>query len=79
MTKFHGKISRSLRRIRNDKIWLNGEDICHAFKAMKMGLRMTHLCEPWDHFRDGYERVLCTTEKLYDIQMSNEEKEEELD
>lgn len=46
-TAFHKKIAKRLREIRNDTIWVNGEDVSMAFKPMKMGLRVANLVEPW--------------------------------
>ena len=53
----HKKVARRLREIRNDTIWINGEDVAMAFKPMKMGLRVAHLSEPWDTFEEKYKRV----------------------
>jgi hypothetical protein len=50
----HKKVAHRLREIRNDTIWINGEDIATAFKPMKMGLRMAHLAEPWETFVEKY-------------------------
>jgi adenylosuccinate synthase len=56
-TVLHKKVARRLREIRNDTIWINGEDVAAAFKPMKMGLRIAHLTEPWDIFVEKYQRV----------------------
>ena len=56
-TLLHKKVARRLREIRNDKIWINGEDVAAAFKPMKMGLRIAHLTEPWEVFVEKYQRV----------------------
>jgi hypothetical protein len=68
-----------LREIRNDTIWVNGEDIAMSFKPMKMGLRMAHLDEPWEEFAEKYMRVRSTFEELYSIKMKDEEIKADLD
>jgi hypothetical protein len=75
----HKKVARRLREIRNDTIWINGEDVAMAFKPMKMGLRIAHLSEPWDVFADKYKRVKNTFEELYRIQLTEQEVNEDLD
>jgi hypothetical protein len=47
VTAFHKKVAMRLRELRNDTIWVNGEDVSMAFKPMKMGLRMAHLTDSW--------------------------------
>ena len=66
-TVLHKRVAHRLREIRNDTIWINGEDIATAFKPMKMGLRIAHLSEPWDTFVEKYQRVRSTYEELYRI------------
>jgi hypothetical protein len=56
-TLLHKKVARRLREIRNDTIWINGEDVAAAFKPMKMGLRVAHLSDSWDTFVEKYQRV----------------------
>ena len=56
-TILHKKVARRLREIRNDSIWINGEDVAMAFKPMKMGLRVAHLAASWDSFVQGFNRV----------------------
>jgi hypothetical protein len=46
-TVLHKKVAHRLREIRNDTIWINGEDASMAFKPLKMGLRIAHLAEDW--------------------------------
>lgn len=70
-TLLHKKVARRLREIRNDTIWINGEDVAMAFKPMKMGLRIAHLSEPWNVFVDKYKRVKTTFEELYRIQLTD--------
>lgn len=53
-TAFHKKVARRLRELRNDTIWINGEDVSMAFKPMKMGLRIANLVEPWQLFEQKY-------------------------
>jgi hypothetical protein len=78
-TLLHKKVARRLREIRNDTIWINGEDVAAAFKPMKMGLRIAHLTEPWEVFVEKYQRVRSTYEELYRIQLTDEEIKEDLD
>lgn len=56
-TLLHKKVARRLREIRNDTIWINGEDVAMAFKPMKMGLRIAHLGGSWSEFEETYKRV----------------------
>ena len=80
VTALHRKIKTRLREIRNDNIWLDPEDICYSFKPAKLGLRTHHLVDgPWQDFVDSYERVKEAVEKLYRIELSNEEKEADLE
>jgi hypothetical protein len=69
-TLLHKKVARRLREIRNDTIWINGEDVAMAFKPMKMGLRIAHLTEPWEVFEEKYKRVKTTFEELYRIHLT---------
>lgn len=46
---------------------------------MKMGLRMSHLMEPWSVFREKYLRVRATAEKLYNVKLSDEHANEDLE
>ena len=58
VTAMQKKVAMRLREIRNDTIWINGEDVAMAFKPMKMGLRMAHLVgESWESFLEKYMRV----------------------
>jgi hypothetical protein len=47
-TVLHKRLARRLREIRNDTIWINGEDVAMAFKPLKMGLRVAHLADSWE-------------------------------
>ena len=49
-TVLHKRLARRLREIRNDTIWINGEDVAMAFKPLKMGLRVAHLADSWEVF-----------------------------
>jgi hypothetical protein len=52
-----------LKEIRQDKIWLNPEDICYSFKPAKLGLRVIHLTGgPWQEFVQKYEKIQNTVE-----------------
>lgn len=70
---YHKKIAKRLREIRNDTIWIGGEDVCMAFKPQKMGLRIANLAESWDYFKEKYERILQTYKELYKIEITDEE------
>lgn len=68
MTALHKRIAKRLREIRDDTIWINGEDVSMAFKPMKMGLRMANLMEAdgsWEGFLEKYMRIKHTFEELY--------------
>ncbi len=78
-TVLHKKVAHRLREIRNDTIWINGEDIATAFKPMKMGLRVAHLAEPWETFVEKYQRVRSTYEELYRINLTEKEVADDLE
>ena len=78
-TVLHKKVARRLREIRNDTIWIDGEDVSMAFKPMKMGLRIATLSEPWDTFEEKYHRVRTTYEELFRINLSIKEIADDLD
>lgn len=80
MTAFHKKISDRLREIRSESgIWLAPADITHAYKPLKMGLRMTTLHEPWDDFVESYDRINSTCSKLFRVELSESERKKDLD
>ena len=73
-----------MREIRSDKILLDKEDICYSFKPMKMGIRMAHLIEgshgpSFASFVETYDRVTATSEKLFRVTLTPEEREVDLD
>ena len=72
-------MARRLREIRNDTIWINGEDVAMAFKPMKMGLRVANLVEPWDLFVQKYQRVRSTFAELYRVEFTDHEVTEDMD
>jgi len=43
ITELHNKICLKLKDIRQDKIWLDQQDICSSFKPARLGLRVCHL------------------------------------
>ncbi len=70
VTALHKRVSMRLREIRNDTIWVNGEDVSMAFKPLKMGLRVAHLAEAdcnWEDFLEKYIRIKTTYEELFNI------------
>ena len=80
VTVLHRKIRDKVRAARNDSIWLSGEDVCQAFKPLKMGLRTAILFdEPWLEFVDTYDRILKTGETLFNVKVEPEEREKDLD
>ena len=84
VTALHHKIEERLRYVRkeafeDDELWLHGQCITHAFKPMKMALRVSHLVDDWNEFHDKYSRILSTCEKLFNIQLSPEEVKSDLD
>jgi len=80
VTELQRKICEHLKDIRQDKIWLNPEDICYSFKPARLGLRVVHLTHgSWQDFVDKYDRVQSTVEKLYRVELTNEEKEMDLE
>lgn len=80
VTALQKRVAMRVREIRNDTIWINGEDVAMAFKPMKMGLLMAHLVEDtWEEFLEKYMRVMNTFEELYKIKMNDEEIKTDLD
>jgi hypothetical protein len=69
-TLLHKKVAWRLRELRNDTIWINGEDVSMAFKPMKMGLRVAHLGDDWASFEEKYMRVRQTYLELFRIDIS---------
>ena len=54
VTNLHKRIAEKLSGIRNDSLWLCGEDVTQSFKPIKMALRMGRLVEDWNEFEDKY-------------------------
>ena len=84
VTVFHHRIQERLRQVRkeafeDDELWLHGECIAQAFKPMKMALRVSHLVDDWSEFHDKYSRVRSTCEKLFNIQLTEEEVKTDLE
>jgi len=44
-----------------------------------MGLRTAILMEPWNEFVETYDRVLRTSGSIFNVEVSKEEREAELD
>jgi hypothetical protein len=77
VTAIHKRIAMRLREIRNDTIWINGEDVAMAFKPMKMGLRLANLMEgTWEDFLEKYMRIKSTYEELYNLPRSDMQDED---
>jgi adenylosuccinate synthase len=79
VTALHKEVSKKLHEIRKDPLWLGGEDVTASFKAMKMGLRMSHMTDSWKEFEDKYHRIRGTCEKLFRLDLSKEDMELDLD
>ena len=79
VTTYHKKLAKRLREIREDTIWIDGEDVCMAFKPQKMGLRMAHLHETWEQFVEKYMRILSTYRELYKIEVTEDEVKADLE
>jgi adenylosuccinate synthase len=80
ITELHRKICANLKDIRQDKIWLDSQDICSSFKPARLGLRVCHLTlGSWADFVDKYDRVQNTVEKLYRVELTKEEKNADLE
>jgi hypothetical protein len=73
VTSLHKQLVKRLKELRHDAPWLTGEDMTHAFKPMKMALRMSHLVDDWSEFEDKYQRVRKTCEQLFNLSLSPEE------
>jgi adenylosuccinate synthase len=68
VTGIHKEIAKKIKKIREDDVWLSGQDISQAFKPMKMGLRVCHLIEDWDAFQEKYLRIRKTCQELYRVE-----------
>ena len=79
MTAFHYKIHDILKEIRSRGLWLAPEDVTYSMKPIKMSLRMCNLVEPWNEFVEHYDRIIKTCEKLYRLELTDEEREKDLD
>jgi hypothetical protein len=71
----HRKLSQNLRGLRNDRALLDKEDLCFAFKPLKMGLRGAHLRagshgNDFSHFVETYDRIKETSEKFFRFEMT---------
>ena len=75
----HRKVRDKIRASRQDSIWLNCEDVAEGFKPLKMGIRTVNLLEPWDEFIDTYDRVLKTSDTIFNVEVSKEERETDLE
>lgn len=69
VTGLHKSIAKKLKEIREDDVWLKGQDISQAFKPMKMGLRVCHLVEDWKSFEDKYLRIRKTCQQIYNFDL----------
>ena len=79
MTAFHYKIHDILKEIRSRGLWLAPEDVTYSMKPIKMSLRMCNLVEPWNEFVEHYDRIIKTCEKLYRLELTDKEREKDLD
>ena len=75
----HRKIRDKIRASRKDSVWLSCEDVSQGFKPLKMGLRTALLMEPWNEFVETYDRVLRTSDSIFNVEVSKEEREADLD
>lgn len=78
VTEMHRKIKDSIRECRQDKIWLSSEDIAQAYKPMKMGLRLALLRDDWTLFKEAYDRVAKTSNNVFSVDVTMEEREKDL-
>jgi len=60
-------------------VWLSRSDVTHAFKPLKMGIRVSNLHEPWHEFVETYDRVSATCEELFRLELNKEEREADLE
>ena len=80
VTAFHRKLTEHLKKIRSDGgIWLSPTDVAYAYKPLKMGLRVSSLASDWNRFVDTYDRINRTCEQLFRVELSSEEREQDLD
>ena len=69
-----------MKEVRKESgIWLSPTDIAYAYKPLKMGLRIANLHEPWDDFVVSYDRVVNTCSQIFQVELSREEREADLD
>ena len=58
---------------------MSAQDVCYSMKPLKMGLRVCSLMESWDVFTAHYDRVTRTCELLYQLKLTDEEREKDLE
>lgn len=46
---------------------------------MKMGLRLALLSGNWSNFKESYDRVLKTSNSVFSVNVTKEEREKDLD
>ena len=80
MTSFHRKICELLRGLTEERgLWLKTEDVCYSMKPLKMGIRVCNLIEDWDGFVEHYDRLTKTCELLYRLELTPEERKNDLE
>jgi hypothetical protein len=65
VTAMHRNVRDRIRDLRKDKIWLSCEDVAQAWKPLKMGLRLVQLRDDWKLFVESYDRVMKTSDALF--------------
>jgi len=63
-----------LKEVRNDSIWINGEDITQAFRPLKMGLPISRLADSWERFEETYNRVENSGKQLFNIEIDKDKR-----
>ena len=81
MTAFHHKVTQRLKEIRSDQTgtWLSPNDVAYAYRPLKMGLRISNLHEPWREFEETYDRVNHTCSQLFNLELTKEERDGDLE
>lgn len=83
VTEVHRKLAHNLRELRSTRTLLDKEDLCFAFKPLKMGLRGAHLKagshgSDFRHFVESYDKIKAASEKFFRFELTKEERELDL-
>ena len=79
VTSYHDEVADKLGKVA-DLNRIHGFDMAHAFKPIKLGLRVTDLVfTSWSSFEEEYKRIAGVTESLFGMQLDKKRQAEDLD